>query len=62
MPKDVAARIGKLRETLRYHERLYYVLDQPEVCASRSRNSRINASCYHSQLTAPTRSRPERSC
>ena len=31
MPKDVAARIEKLRETLRHHERLYYVLDQPEI-------------------------------
>jgi len=30
MPKD-AARIEKLRETLRHHERLYYVLDQPEI-------------------------------
>ena len=31
MPKDVADRIAKLRETLRHHERLYYVLDQPEI-------------------------------
>src|ERR1035441_9714467 len=31
MPKDAAARIEKLRENLRHHERLYYVLDQPEV-------------------------------
>ncbi|HTQ56266.1 MAG TPA: NAD-dependent DNA ligase LigA [Bryobacteraceae bacterium] len=31
MPKDVAARIEKLRETLRHHERLYYVLDTPEI-------------------------------
>src|SRR5271157_4379383 len=31
MPKDVAARVEKLRETLRHHERLYYVLDQPEI-------------------------------
>ncbi|MGA2590186.1 MAG: NAD-dependent DNA ligase LigA [Bryobacteraceae bacterium] len=31
MPKDVAAQIAKLRETLRHHERLYYVLDQPEI-------------------------------
>ena len=31
MPKDAAARVEKLRETLRHHERLYYVLDQPEV-------------------------------
>jgi len=31
MSKDVAARIDKLRETLRHHEHLYYVLDQPEI-------------------------------
>ena len=31
MPKDVAAQVEKLRETLRHHERLYYVLDQPEI-------------------------------
>jgi DNA ligase (NAD+) len=31
MPKDGAAQIAKLRETLRHHERLYYVLDQPEI-------------------------------
>src|SRR5271165_2053941 len=31
MPKDAAARIEKLRETLRHHERLYYVLDQPAL-------------------------------
>src|SRR5450755_752663 len=31
MPKDVAAQIEKLRETLRHQERLYYVLDQPEM-------------------------------
>ncbi len=31
MPKDAAARIDKLRETLRHHERLYYVLDQPAI-------------------------------
>src|SRR5271155_4296421 len=31
MPKDVAAQVEKLRETLRHHERLYYVLDQPAV-------------------------------
>ena len=31
MPKDAAARIEKLRETLRHHEHLYYVLDQPEI-------------------------------
>ena len=31
MPKDVASRIAKLRETLRHHERLYYVLDQPAI-------------------------------
>src|ERR1039457_2690889 len=31
MPKDVAARVEKLRERLRHHERLYYVLDQPEI-------------------------------
>ena len=31
MPKDVATQIEKLRETLRHHERLYYVLDQPEI-------------------------------
>jgi DNA ligase (NAD+) len=31
MPKDVAAQIEKLRETLRHHERLYYVLDEPEI-------------------------------
>ena len=31
MPKDFAARIEKLRDTLRHHERLYYVLDQPTI-------------------------------
>src|ERR1035437_8716061 len=31
MPKDVAARVEKLRERLRHHERLYYVRDQPEI-------------------------------
>ncbi|HLY20115.1 MAG TPA: NAD-dependent DNA ligase LigA, partial [Bryobacteraceae bacterium] len=31
MPRDVATRIEKLRETLRHHERLYYVMDQPEI-------------------------------
>ena len=31
MPKDAAAQIEKLRETLRHHERLYYVLDQPDI-------------------------------
>ena len=31
MPKNAAAQIEKLRETLRHHERLYYVLDQPAV-------------------------------
>ena len=36
MPKDVAARVEKLRETLRHHERLYYVLDQPTIRAARS--------------------------
>src|ERR1700721_2333586 len=29
MPKDVAARIEKLRETLRHHEPLYYLLNHP---------------------------------
>ena len=31
MPRNIAERIEKLRETLRYHEHRYYVLDQPEV-------------------------------
>src|SRR5271154_959270 len=31
MSNDAAARIEKLRETLRHHERLYYVLDQPSI-------------------------------
>ncbi len=31
MPKDVTAQIEKLREKLRRHEHLYYVLDQPEI-------------------------------
>jgi DNA ligase (NAD+) len=31
MHRDVAVQIDKLRETLRHHERLYYVLDQPEI-------------------------------
>jgi len=31
MPRDVAAQIEQLREALRHHERLYYVLDQPEI-------------------------------
>ena len=29
--KDPAAEIEKLREELRHHEHLYYVLDQPEI-------------------------------
>ncbi len=31
MSKDIAAQVEKLREALRHHEYLYYVLDQPEV-------------------------------
>src|ERR1700691_40231 len=31
MQKDVSGRIEKLREMLRHHEYLYYVLDQPEL-------------------------------
>jgi len=31
MPRNIAERIEKLRETLRYHEHRYYVLDEPEV-------------------------------
>ncbi len=31
MPKDVAVRIEELRDTLRHHERLYYVFDQPQI-------------------------------
>src|ERR1017187_8774895 len=31
MPKDVADQIDKLRDMLRHHERLYYVLDRPEI-------------------------------
>ena len=31
MPKDAAAQVEKLRESLRHHERLYYVLDAPEI-------------------------------
>src|SRR6202161_1765338 len=31
MQKDVKGRIEKLRETLRHHEYLYYVLDQPKL-------------------------------
>src|SRR5713226_3235231 len=31
MPKPVAEQIEKLRETLRHHEHLYYVLDRPEI-------------------------------
>jgi DNA ligase (NAD+) len=31
MPKDVAAQVEKLREKLRHHEHLYYVLDRPEI-------------------------------
>ena len=31
MLKDVTDRIEKLRETLRHHEYLYYVLDQPAI-------------------------------
>jgi len=31
MQKDVSSRIDKLRETLRHHEYLYYVLDQPKL-------------------------------
>jgi len=29
--KDPAREIEKLRDELRRHERLYYVLDQPEI-------------------------------
>src|ERR1700719_3876448 len=31
MPKDTAAQVQKLREKLRRHEHLYYVLDSPEI-------------------------------
>src|SRR6202046_786083 len=31
MQKNVSGRIEKLRETLRHHEYLYYVLDQPKL-------------------------------
>jgi DNA ligase (NAD+) len=31
MPKDVATQVEKLRDSLRRHERLYYVLDSPEI-------------------------------
>jgi len=31
MPNQAALRIEELREALRHHERLYYVLDQPEI-------------------------------
>src|SRR5437660_39793 len=31
MPKKVAQEIEELRDTLRRHEHLYYVLDQPEI-------------------------------
>jgi len=31
MSKDAASQIDKLRDTLRHHEYLYYVLDQPEI-------------------------------
>jgi len=31
MPKDLTHEVEQLRETLRHHERLYYVLDQPEI-------------------------------
>src|SRR5437879_8387046 len=31
MQKDAAAEIEELREQLRHHENLYYVLDQPEI-------------------------------
>ena len=31
MPKDVAVRTESLRESLRHHEYMYYVLDQPEI-------------------------------
>src|ERR1700677_2423582 len=31
MQKNVSGRIEKLRETLRHHEYLYYVLDQPTL-------------------------------
>ena len=31
MQKNVSGRVEKLRETLRHHEHLYYVLDQPEL-------------------------------
>jgi DNA ligase (NAD+) len=31
MQKNVSGRVEKLRETLRHHEHLYYVLDQPEM-------------------------------
>ncbi len=30
-PNDIAARIGALRDELRHHEYLYYVLDQPAI-------------------------------
>ena len=40
MPKDVATRIEKLREELRHHERLYYVLNQPDP---RRRIRRVDA-------------------
>src|SRR6202044_1011222 len=31
MPSDTARKIEKLREKIRHHEHLYYVLDKPEV-------------------------------
>src|SRR2546421_10069053 len=31
MPKKVAEEIEELRDTLRHHEHLYYVLDQPDI-------------------------------
>ena len=31
MSKDAAADIEKLREQIRHHENLYYVLDKPEI-------------------------------
>src|SRR5881628_1247716 len=34
MKKEVTGEIEKLREQLRHHEYLYYVLDQPEVTDS----------------------------
>src|SRR5260370_23095146 len=31
IPDKVRKQVEQLRETLRHHERLYYVLDQPEI-------------------------------